>query len=113
MTQTADLSLALPEIPIEIPDDRRGKTWAPEMFSGSPRIVRITPMQAHVLESLCEGKSNRMIARDWGISEDTAKSHLRALIKNTGARDRTHLVSQLYSKALVVWTGSMRRSQDY
>lgn len=108
VTQTAD---SLTTLPAGVP--QLGKTWTPEMFTGAPRVVRITPMQANVLTSLCEGKSNRLIARDWGISEDTAKSHLRALIKNTGARDRTHLVSQLYSGALRVWQGSLRRSSDF
>lgn len=69
--------------------------WVPVLPAvPAPRVVRITPMQCRVLESLCEGKTNRLVGRDWGISEDTVKSHIKELLKRTGSADRLHLVVQ-------------------
>lgn len=76
--------------------------WEPPRSTGEPRIAEITPMQRNVFESLCEGKSNAQIGVDWGISLDTTKSHVRDLLKATGARDRLHLVSMAYRRELVV-----------
>lgn len=67
--------------------------WTPEPFVGTPRPVRITDAQLRVLESLCQGHSTRMIMRDWGIAEDTVKTHVRRLLAATGARDRVHLLA--------------------
>lgn len=57
------------------------------------RTVVLSPMLANVLESLCEGKSNKGIGRDWGISEDTVKTHMRRLLTRLGARDRAHVIA--------------------
>lgn len=67
--------------------------WTYEPPVGAePRSVRLTRMQRNVLESLCDGKSNALIGVDWGIKEDTVKSHVKELLKRTGARDRLQLV---------------------
>lgn len=76
--------------------------WAPPRFTGQPRTAVITPMLANILESLSEGKSNKAIGFDWGISEDTVKTHMRRLYARTGARDRCHLLSMLLNGALTV-----------
>jgi DNA-binding NarL/FixJ family response regulator len=81
--------------------------WEPELFRGVSLQVLLTRMERNVLESLCEGKSNRMIAKDWGLSEDTIKSHLRNLMAKIGARDRTHLVALVYSSVVVVKVASV------
>ncbi|TJY59536.1 response regulator transcription factor [Sinimarinibacterium sp. CAU 1509] len=46
-----------------------------------------------ILESLAAGKSNKMIARDLSLSEDTVKSHLRRVYEKIGAADRAHAVA--------------------
>jgi DNA-binding CsgD family transcriptional regulator len=56
------------------------------------RAVVVSPMLANVLESLCEGKDNRGIGRDWGITEDTVKTHMRRLLRALDAQDRTQAV---------------------
>lgn len=80
--------------------------WYPDLFTPSEerpyREVQLTRMQRCVLESLCEGKSNLLIKDDWGIEEDTVKSHVKALLRITGARDRTHLVAMAYSLELQI-----------
>lgn len=77
--------------------------WEPRRaFEGEPETAVLTRMEINVLESLCEGKSNRMIGQDYGISEDTVKSHVRNVMAKLGARDRTHAVALIYSRAVRV-----------
>lgn len=66
------------------------------------RTAVVSPMLANVLESLCEGKSNKEIGTDWGICEDTVKTHLRRLFPKLGARDRLHAVILVLSGAVDV-----------
>jgi DNA-binding NarL/FixJ family response regulator len=74
----------------------RAPRWEPPIPEGPTRLVPLPPMQRAVLESLCEGKSNPEIARDWGISENTVKTHLRRLLTTLQARDRFHAVALVY-----------------
>lgn len=66
------------------------------------RIAVITSMQNNVLSSLRQGKSTEGIARDWGISRNTVKTHVRLLLKRTRARDRVELVALVASGQLRV-----------
>lgn len=80
-------------------------TWAPPRFAGPPRTALISPMLRNILESLCEGKNNELIAADWGIGLNTVKTHVTTLLKATGARDRLHLATLMHSGELVVEVG--------
>jgi DNA-binding NarL/FixJ family response regulator len=50
-----------------------------------------------VLDELIQGQSNRQIGRNLFISEDTVKSHVKAILRKLGARDRAHAVSLVLS----------------
>lgn len=54
---------------------------------------RLTNRQTQVLELMCDGKTNKMIARDLGLSEGTVKLHVRAILQALGADNRTQAVS--------------------
>lgn len=71
--------------------------WEPPTDVGRKLSVPLPPMLVNVLESLCEGKPNAEIARDWGISVDTVKTHLKRLFGKIGARDRAHAVALVMS----------------
>jgi predicted ArsR family transcriptional regulator len=60
-------------------------------------------MLGNVLDSLCEARTNREIARDWGISEDTVKTHLKRLFAALGATCREHAIVLVFSGAVDVW----------
>lgn len=77
--------------------------FVPPKFGGQPRIVYLTPMQINVLESLCDGKTNRLIARDWGVAEDTIKSHVKDVYRKMKARDRLHAACLVYSGQVAVY----------
>lgn len=76
--------------------------WRPPTAAGDPCIVELSPMLGNVLISLCEGKGNRAIAADWGIAEDTVKTHIKRLFRVLGAHDRLHAVVLVFTGAVDV-----------
>lgn len=69
----------------ELPSSARPQDRA----SAQPRL---SPRQGEVLELLHKGFSNSEIAEALGISVATVKLHVHAILKATGARNRTSLV---------------------
>jgi DNA-binding NarL/FixJ family response regulator len=59
--------------------------------------VPLTRRETDVLEELVQGQSNRAIGKNLFISEDTVKSHVKAILRKLGARDRAHAVSLVLS----------------
>ncbi|GLR81317.1 response regulator [Azospirillum sp. CT11-132] len=49
----------------------------------------LTQRQREVLDRLREGKSNKQIAHELGLSEGTVKIHMTAIFKSLGVRNRT------------------------
>ncbi|MBL4930038.1 response regulator transcription factor [Fuscibacter oryzae] len=54
-----------------------------------PLAQRLSRREREVLGGLIEGKSNKEIARDLGISEPTVKLHMKTLYRKIGAQNRT------------------------
>jgi DNA-binding NarL/FixJ family response regulator len=52
----------------------------------------LTQRQLDVLRCLQEGKSNKQIAYDLGLSEGTVKIHVTAIFKSLGVKNRTQAV---------------------
>jgi Response regulator containing a CheY-like receiver domain and an HTH DNA-binding domain len=50
---------------------------------------QLTPRQREVLEGLRDGKSNKQIAQDLGLTEGTVKVHVTAILRQLGVRNRT------------------------
>jgi DNA-binding NarL/FixJ family response regulator len=55
--------------------------------------TKLTGRQAEVLELMCEGNTNKMIARVLDLTEGTVKLHVRAILQAFGATNRTQAVS--------------------
>lgn len=69
-----------------------GEVFLPAHFSqqaGVPPAVRLTRRETEVLKALCDGKSNKEIARDLDLQEVTIKLHVRTLCRKLDARNRT------------------------
>lgn len=64
-------------------------TAAPEETVANPMAEKLSPREAQVLKGLCEGKSNKEIARDLGLQEPTVKLHMKTLYRKIGAHNRT------------------------
>ncbi len=54
--------------------------------------TRLTDRQLQILLLTVQGKSNKMIARELGVSEGTVKQHLSALFRTLGVNNRTEAV---------------------
>lgn len=54
-----------------------------------PLAQRLSRREREVLGGLIEGKSNKEIARDLGITEPTVKLHMKTLYRKIGAHNRT------------------------
>lgn len=63
---------------------------APSGRPGSP--ARLTPRQIEVRALLLHGLANALIADQLGISEETVKLHVRAILRAHGAHNRVHLL---------------------
>jgi DNA-binding NarL/FixJ family response regulator len=61
----------------------------------------LTQREAEVLEQLVKGLDNRAIGQALYISEDTVKSHVKAVLRKLGARDRAQAVSMALRQGLV------------
>lgn len=55
----------------------------------SPSLKGLSEREVEVMELLCEGSPNKVIARRLGISEATVKVHVKAILRKTQAKNRT------------------------
>jgi DNA-binding NarL/FixJ family response regulator len=52
----------------------------------------LSPREVEVLRSVAAGHSNKIVADELAISEDTVKGHMKNVLSKLGANDRTHAV---------------------
>ena len=55
-------------------------------------IKNLTQRQSQVLDLIAQGKSNKQIAYDMGVSESTVKLHINALLRSLHVSNRTQAV---------------------
>lgn len=72
-----------------------GETFAPIlMLDPAPApegvLETLTRREREVLEGMCNGKSNKEIARDLDVQEVTVKLHAKTLTRKLSAKNRTH-----------------------
>lgn len=72
-----------------------GEVFAPlSMLDATPSpegaLEELTRREVEVLSGICEGKSNKEIARDLEVQEVTIKLHVKTLSRKLGAKNRTH-----------------------
>ena len=95
-TRTRSLSMAIASllfvraggtfVPLELlPTERERAVEARERTATD----WLTDRQLTVLAQLKQGKSNKVIARELGMSESTVKVHIRTIMRKTGAVNRT------------------------
>lgn len=74
---------------------RRNQPFAPSASAGyseSSEILSLTNRQLDVLRLLAKGQSNKVIARDLGLSVSTVKVHLNTVFRALGASNRLEAV---------------------
>lgn len=70
-----------------------GEVYAPFEFMQQAKektVGNLTERETAVLKGVCEGKSNKEIARDLDLQEVTIKLHVKTLSRKLQARNRTH-----------------------
>lgn len=77
---------------------RAGDVWAPatpDLAAVEPmeaRIASLTPSQLKILIGLQQGRLNKQIAFDLGVTEATIKAHLTGVFRKLGVQNRTQAV---------------------
>jgi DNA-binding NarL/FixJ family response regulator len=69
---------------------KRFKRFGAHAFSRDEEFLSpLTPREMEILELVVQGMSNRRIAYDLGISHQTVKNHMTAILRKLGATGRT------------------------
>lgn len=58
---------------------------------GGPTLSKLTPREQQVLRMVVAGHSNKEIAQQWTVSEETIKHHLTRMFDKVGAANRVEL----------------------
>ncbi|MBG6208325.1 DNA-binding NarL/FixJ family response regulator [Labrenzia sp. EL_126] len=79
-------------------DTHEAQTGFSKSLSGSVQLPlnlsdKLTQRQLEILLLLCEGKVNKQIAYDLGVSTATVKVHIRNAITRLGAKNRMNAVA--------------------
>jgi len=65
----------------------------PRATAPTPSVLdNLTPRQQEVLRLLAEGLDTSEIARRLGVADETARNHIRGLLRSTGAHSRLQVV---------------------
>lgn len=70
-----------------------GEVYAPFAFLNQERGAAnsvLSPRELDMVKGICEGKSNKEIARDHDLQEVTVKLHVKTMSRKLGAKNRTH-----------------------
>lgn len=70
-----------------------GEVYAPFAFLNQERNQVnsvLSPREMDMVKGICEGKSNKEIARDHDLQEVTVKLHVKTMSRKLGAKNRTH-----------------------
>ena len=73
----------------------------PLPLAGNQPAGSLTPRQQEILLLLAEGLPNKSISRQLQLSEDTVKTHLKALFQHLGVHTRTACVSVARQRGLL------------
>lgn len=65
------------------------------------RNLGITPRQLEILDLLAEGLPNKVICQRLSLSEDTVKTHLKAVFASLGCHNRTECVNTARKHGLI------------
>ncbi|MEP7026244.1 MAG: response regulator transcription factor [Actinomycetota bacterium] len=80
-------------------DERLGHAHPPSPEAQLMEQFGLSRREREVLVEVLSGFGNKMIAGRLHISEDTVKSHMKAIFRKLGARDRAHAVALALGRA--------------
>jgi DNA-binding NarL/FixJ family response regulator len=71
------------------------------LLSTQDTVEHLTERESEVLAELAHGRSNREIARLFGVSEKTVKTHVSAILRKLAVQDRTQAALHAVRTGLV------------
>jgi DNA-binding NarL/FixJ family response regulator len=83
------------------PGKRDHRTVPDGDLARDPIVEALTPREREVLALVAEGLPNKTIAAELGISDQTVKFHVAAIIGKLGAANRTDAVRRAVRRGLV------------
>jgi len=78
-----------------------GEVFAPLNVTRPGSDSLLSPRELDVLRGICAGKSNKEIARDFGLQEVTVKLHVKTMTRKLEAKNRTHAAMIARDRKLV------------
>ena len=78
----------------------RGQFITPQTEGDTP-LLRLTPRQCEVLDLICQGKSNKQIARRLMLSENTIRVHVQAILGFLQVSSRSEAIFAARSRGLI------------
>jgi DNA-binding NarL/FixJ family response regulator len=72
-----------------------------DVAAGTSALDGLTPREVEIFGLLARGRSNGEICAELVLSENTVKSHVRAVLQKLDLRDRVHVVIHAYENGLV------------
>jgi DNA-binding NarL/FixJ family response regulator len=61
----------------------------------------LSAREIEVLSLVSNGKSNKLIADELSITEETVKGHMKSILSKLGAKDRTHAVTLALKRGII------------
>lgn len=86
---------------LRVLDERLGRSRAAWPSRDIITDAGLSPREREVLDEVLAGLGNKAIALRLCISEDTVKSHVKAIFRKLGARDRAHAVALAVGTAVM------------
>jgi DNA-binding NarL/FixJ family response regulator len=90
---------------VRVLDDRLGSARHVSMNRDTIAEAGLSRREREVLDEVRAGLDNKAIAGRLCISEDTVKSHVKAIFRKLGARDRAHAVALAAGTATITQAG--------
>ena len=81
----------------------QGESIAPDEVSP---FAKLTPRENEILALLAEGQSNKVIARNLGISDGTVKLHVKSILRKLGVHSRVEAAVIAVEQSLRTGRGS-------
>ncbi|MFC1664803.1 response regulator [Pseudomonadota bacterium] len=93
-------TVVAPELAGVLANVIRGKNTAENAVEETP-FDELTPRETEILCHLSEGHSNKVIARDLGISHGTVKLHVKAILRKLGIHSRVEAAVMAVENGIV------------
>lgn len=78
-----------------------GRIAGPLITDTEDTFIPLSPREMEILEHVTRGKSNKEIAYELGISHQTVKNHMTAILRKLGVDDRTQAAVYALSRGWV------------